>query len=42
MGLMGPTAVVFGWKRFRAAGQQEPPVAAVQELFEWQDIYMDR
>ncbi len=28
MGLVGLTAVVFGWGRFGAAGQQKPPVAA--------------
>lgn len=37
MGLLGLTAVVFGGAGFGAAGQQKPPVAAVQELFGWQD-----
>lgn len=30
VGLVGLTAVVFGRERFGAAGQQKPPVAAVQ------------
>ncbi len=37
MGLVGLTAVVFGCGRSGAAGRQKPPVAAVQELFVWQD-----
>lgn len=37
MGLLGLTAVVFGCRGFRAAGQKKPPVAAMQEVFGWQD-----
>ena len=32
MGLTGLAAVVFGCRELGAAGQQKPPVAAVQEL----------
>lgn len=32
VGLTSPTAVVLGCRELGAAGQQKPPVAAVQEL----------
>lgn len=37
MGLLGLTGVVFGCRRFGAAGQQKPPVDDMQELLGWQD-----